>query len=39
MGERVYAASRTALAEAGRYYAAYLLDLDGNNVEAVRREF
>jgi hypothetical protein len=23
----------------GRYYAAFLLDLDGNNVEAVRREF
>ena len=23
----------------GRYYAAYLLDPDGNNVEAVRREF
>jgi hypothetical protein len=26
-------------AEAGRYYAAFLLDPDGNNVEAVRREF
>jgi catechol 2,3-dioxygenase-like lactoylglutathione lyase family enzyme len=25
--------------EGGRYYAAYLLDPDGNNVEAVRREF
>jgi catechol 2,3-dioxygenase-like lactoylglutathione lyase family enzyme len=25
--------------DAGRYYAAYLLDPDGNNVEAVRREF
>ena len=25
--------------EAGRYYAAFLLDPDGNNVEAVRREF
>jgi catechol 2,3-dioxygenase-like lactoylglutathione lyase family enzyme len=25
--------------EGGRYYAAFLLDLDGNNVEAVRREF
>ena len=24
---------------AGRYYAAFLLDPDGNNVEAVRREF
>ena len=24
---------------AGRYYAAYLLDPDGNNVEAVVREF
>jgi len=24
--------------EAGRYYAAFLLDPDGNNVEAVRRE-
>src|SRR5919201_5391176 len=23
----------------GRYYAGYLLDPDGNNVEAVRREF
>jgi len=23
----------------GRYYAAYILDPDGNNVEAVRREF
>ena len=23
----------------GRYYAAYLLDPDGNNVEAVHREF
>ncbi|MGH3128484.1 MAG: VOC family protein [Gaiellaceae bacterium] len=23
----------------GRYYAAFLLDPDGNNVEAVRREF
>lgn len=26
-------------AEAGRYYAAFLLDPDGNNVEAVLREF
>ena len=26
-------------AEAGCYYAAFLLDPDGNNVEAVRREF
>ena len=26
-------------AEAGRYYAAFLFDPDGNNVEAVRREF
>jgi catechol 2,3-dioxygenase-like lactoylglutathione lyase family enzyme len=26
-------------AEAGRYYAAFLLDPDGNNIEAVRREF
>jgi catechol 2,3-dioxygenase-like lactoylglutathione lyase family enzyme len=25
--------------EGGRYYAAYLLDPDGNNVEAVCREF
>ena len=25
--------------DAGRYYAAFLLDPDGNNVEAVRREF
>jgi catechol 2,3-dioxygenase-like lactoylglutathione lyase family enzyme len=25
--------------EAGRYYAAFLLDPDGNNVEAVHREF
>ena len=25
--------------EAGRYYAAFLLDPDGNNVEAVIREF
>ena len=25
--------------DAGRYYAAYLLDPDGNNVEAVVREF
>jgi catechol 2,3-dioxygenase-like lactoylglutathione lyase family enzyme len=25
--------------EAGRYYAAFLYDPDGNNVEAVRREF
>jgi catechol 2,3-dioxygenase-like lactoylglutathione lyase family enzyme len=25
--------------EAGRYYAAFLLDPDGNNVEAVMREF
>ena len=25
--------------EAGGYYAAFLLDPDGNNVEAVRREF
>jgi catechol 2,3-dioxygenase-like lactoylglutathione lyase family enzyme len=25
--------------DAGRYYAAYLLDPDGNNVEAVCREF
>jgi catechol 2,3-dioxygenase-like lactoylglutathione lyase family enzyme len=25
--------------DAGRYYAAYLLDPDGNNVEAVLREF
>ncbi len=25
--------------EAGRYYAAFLLDPDGNNVEAVVREF
>jgi catechol 2,3-dioxygenase-like lactoylglutathione lyase family enzyme len=24
---------------AGRYYASFLLDPDGNNVEAVRREF
>ena len=24
---------------AGRYYAAFLFDPDGNNVEAVRREF
>jgi hypothetical protein len=24
--------------EGGRYYAAFLLDPDGNNVEAVRRE-
>ena len=24
---------------AGRYYAAFLLDPDGNNIEAVRREF
>jgi hypothetical protein len=23
----------------GRYYAAFLLDPDGNNVEAVHREF
>ena len=23
----------------GRYYAAFLLDPDGNNIEAVRREF
>jgi hypothetical protein len=23
----------------GRYYAGYLLDPDGNNVEAVHREF
>ena len=23
----------------GRYYAAYVLDPDGNNIEAVRREF
>lgn len=26
-------------AEAGRYYASFLLDPDGNNIEAVRREF
>ncbi len=26
-------------AEGGRYHAAFLLDPDGNNVEAVRREF
>ena len=26
-------------AEGGRYYAAFLLDPDGNNVEAVYREF
>ena len=25
--------------EAGRYYSAFLLDPDGNNIEAVRREF
>ena len=25
--------------DAGRYYAAFMLDPDGNNVEAVRREF
>ena len=25
--------------EGGRYYAAFLLDPDGNNVEAVHREF
>jgi catechol 2,3-dioxygenase-like lactoylglutathione lyase family enzyme len=25
--------------EAGRYYAAFVLDPDGNNIEAVRREF
>jgi len=25
--------------EGGRYYAAFRLDPDGNNVEAVRREF
>jgi catechol 2,3-dioxygenase-like lactoylglutathione lyase family enzyme len=25
--------------EGGRYYAAFLLDPDGNNIEAVRREF
>jgi catechol 2,3-dioxygenase-like lactoylglutathione lyase family enzyme len=25
--------------EGGRYYAAFVLDLDGNNVEAVHREF
>jgi len=25
--------------DAGRYYAAFLLDPDGNNVEAVCREF
>jgi catechol 2,3-dioxygenase-like lactoylglutathione lyase family enzyme len=25
--------------EGGRYYAAFVLDPDGNNVEAVRREF
>ena len=25
--------------EAGRYYAAFLLDPDDNNIEAVRREF
>ena len=25
--------------DGGRYYAAFLLDPDGNNVEAVRREF
>lgn len=25
--------------EAGRYYAAFLIDPDGNNIEAVRREF
>jgi hypothetical protein len=26
-------------AKPGRYYAVFLLDLDGNNVEAVYREF
>jgi len=26
-------------AEGGRYYAAFVLDPDGNNIEAVRREF
>jgi hypothetical protein len=30
---------RYSSAEAGRYYAAFLLDPDVNNVEAVRREF
>ena len=25
--------------ERGRYYAAFVLDPDGNNIEAVRREF
>ena len=25
--------------EGGRYYAAFVLDPDGNNIEAVRREF
>ena len=25
--------------DGGRYYAAFVLDPDGNNVEAVRREF
>jgi catechol 2,3-dioxygenase-like lactoylglutathione lyase family enzyme len=25
--------------DGGRYYAAYLLDPDGNNIEAVHREF
>jgi catechol 2,3-dioxygenase-like lactoylglutathione lyase family enzyme len=25
--------------EGGRYYATFLLDPDGNNIEAVRREF
>lgn len=25
--------------EGGRYYAAFLLDPDGNNIEVVRREF
>jgi len=25
--------------DAGRYYAAFLLDPDGNNIEAVRREY
>jgi hypothetical protein len=39
--DRVYAATRTPLTasdDAGVYYAA-LLDPDGNNVEAVVREF
>ena len=31
--------SSTAPTTAGLYYAAFLLDPDGNNVEAVVREF